>query len=200
MKFVHQLTIPKEFVLKNKVFDIYSLHKIVYSHFELTRSDDELKQSNASGIQWKVISDLPECKRILIFSDRPAIPNDGIQIQSKVVPENLLIHSAYTFDVVVNPTYKANGEKNYRACVTPEAVKDWMLRRAELWGVDINSISIETISTHKIKKQSAMKLVQAHVKGSFTVTDRAKLKDAFNKGIGRSRTYGCGLLQILPIS
>ena len=30
--------------------------------------------------------------------------------------------------------------------------------------------------------------------------DQEKFKLAFNKGIGRSRSYGCGLLQILPIS
>lgn len=200
MKYVHQLSISKDYILQNKVFDIYALHKIVYSHFEQTRSEQELKQSVSSGIQWKEIVDTPHSKRILIFSDRPAIPNEGIELVSKTIPANLLNHSTYSFDVVVNPTYKNKGEKNYTACTNHEAVTDWFMRRAALWGIEINTITIEKITTHKIKKNSPMKHVQAHVRGTLKVIDQDKFKLAFNKGIGRSRSYGCGLLQILPIS
>lgn len=40
---------------------------------------------------------------------------------------------------------------------------------------------------------------QAHVQGVLQVLDLELFTKSFTHGIGRGRSYGCGLLQIVPL-
>ena len=44
-----------------------------------------------------------------------------------------------------------------------------------------------------------MTLAQAHVSGQLQVIDRDRFQESFAQGIGRGRSFGCGLLQIVPL-
>ncbi|MNN97956.1 CRISPR associated protein [compost metagenome] len=51
----------------------------------------------------------------------------------------------------------------------------------------------------KDKQQNPVTLAQAHLQGQLSVTDREQFRNSFVQGIGRGRTFGCGLLQIAPL-
>jgi CRISPR system Cascade subunit CasE len=49
------------------------------------------------------------------------------------------------------------------------------------------------------KSENLITLQKAHIQGYLRVTDRQAFMTAFSRGVGRGRTFGCGLLQIVPI-
>ena len=50
------------------------------------------------------------------------------------------------------------------------------------------------------KDNSKVTLSQADLRGTLEVTDKDIFSESFANGIGRGRAFGCGLLQIIPVS
>src|SRR5690606_41020298 len=103
MMFIHKITIPESMIRKLNIHDEYSLHKVVYSQFPVSRTPEQMPNT-PSGIQWKELKDGFRCKNILALSDREIQPTEGIVIQSKPVPESYFSRSQYRFEITANPT------------------------------------------------------------------------------------------------
>ena len=86
-----------------------------------------------------------------------------------------------------------------------DAVAQWFRERAEAsWGFQVSAQNLQVDSIDvlqfKDKKHRPVTIAQAHVQGVLRVTDKEVFANSFAKGIGRARAYGCGLLQIVPLT
>lgn len=206
--YIHQLSVPKNTIFDRKIQGLYSLHKLIYSQFENIRTaEEELSGSKQSGFVWRNIDTKSQDYKLLVYSDRPISPTPDVEIKTRSMDDSFLQHKHYKFEVTVNPTKKVRevGEtikKNgsYRALTKEADIKAWLENRTEQWGFDFMFVQVGVVKTHHIHEHGKkLKLVTAEVSGVLTVTDPEKFKNSVINGIGRGRTFGCGLIQILPI-
>jgi len=190
--------------------DAYSLHRVVYDLFDDIRSETEKKSSIASGILYadKGYINVSENKqrKILILSNRlPNQPLHGLLSEPKKIPENFLQYDNYGFEVIINPTKRDNKTGKTVAICGSEAVTQWFIDRApKSWGfvVKPKNLQIQNISVQQFIKNDHTTVTQgkAIIKGELQVTDREQFIQSFERGIGRGRAFGFGLLQIVPLT
>lgn len=191
-----------------KITDPYSLHRVVYSLYADTRSEDEKNASKASGILYADQGGDFQHRKILLLADRePAAQIDGQygEVQSKTVSPDFLQHKRYRFKVIVNPTRRDNASRKLIPVKGREAIAEWFLERSESsWGFEASSEHLQVdnvqVMQFKDKAQRKITLSQAQIQGILKVTDRDRFIQSFRQGIGRGRAFGCGLLQIAPIT
>lgn len=196
--FLHKITIPESMIRKLNLHDEYSLHKVVYNQFPLNRTTEQMLNT-PSGIQWKELQDGFRSKNLLVLSDREIVPTEGLIIQSKAVPDKYFSRPQYKFEITTNPTTQKGNKRT--AITNKNEIIEWFKRITTDLGFSIVNVQVDLVSTSKFKKKNTLiKLVKADLSGVLSVTDHDKFKNTVSKGIGRSRTFGCGLLQITPIA
>lgn len=190
-----------------RITDPYSLHRVVYSLYEDVRSTEEKSASQASGILYADQGGDFQGRRILLLADRmPAECIDGQygQVQSRPIADSFLEHDRYRFKVIVNPTRRDSASRKLLPVKDRAAIAEWFCQRAaQSWGFQVSREHLQVdrvdVLSFKDKQQHSVTLAQAHVQGQLEVTDRAQFHNSFVRGIGRARTFGCGLLQIVPL-
>jgi CRISPR system Cascade subunit CasE len=190
-----------------RITDPYSLHRVVYSLYEDVRGADEKSASQTSGILYADQGGDFHSRRILLLADRmPSECIDGQygQVHSKPVADSFLEHDRYRFKVIVNPTRRDSASRKLLPVRGREAIADWFCERAlQSWGFHVSHEHLQVdrvdVLRFKDKHQHPVTLAQAHVQGQLEVTDRERFRSSFALGIGRARTFGCGLLQIVPL-
>lgn len=190
-----------------RITDPYSLHRVVYSLYDDVRSAEEKGGSQPSGILYADQGGDFYGRRILLLADRmPAESVDGRygKVQSKPVADSFLEHDRYGFKVIVNPTRRESASRKLVPVKGREAIGSWFCERAPLsWGFralpEYLEVTRVDVVRFKDKQQRLVTLAQAHVQGQLEVLDRALFRRSFARGIGRARTFGCGLLQIVPL-
>lgn len=190
-----------------RITDPYSLHRVVYSLYPDVRSAEEKSASQSSGILYADQGGDFHSRRILLLADRmPAECIDGQygQVQSKPIADDFLAHKRYRFKVIVNPTRRDSASRKLLPVKGREAIRDWFCERApQSWGfcVSCDHLRVDRVDILSFtdKQQHPVTLAQAHIQGQLEVTDRIRFNNSFARGIGRARTFGCGLLQIVPL-
>lgn len=189
-----------------RITDPYSLHRVIYGLYDDVRSVEEKSASQTSGILYADGGGDFHGRRILMLADRlPAECIDGQygQVQSKSVVDSFLNHDRYRFKVIVNPTRRDSATRKLLPVKGRDAIGDWFCERAlQSWGFRVSRehLQVDRIDVlhFKSKQQHPVTLAQAHVHGQLEVSDRAQFRNSFARGIGRARTFGCGLLQMVP--
>ena len=174
----------------------YGVHKAVYSLFP--RQNDQNrdflyldKGGDARG------------RQILILSKRePQVPAIG-KIAVKKVPESFLEHDRYAFEILLNPSQRDSKSRKLIAIRGQEALRTWFLAKCPSWGFAADAPTLEVRRTgvlaYKKNGQTCTHNL-AHFVGQLTVTDRPKFKQSFTEGVGRAKSFGFGLLQIIPLT
>lgn len=191
-----------------RLTDPYSLHRVVYSLFDDVRSDEQKQSSESSGIQFADLGGDSAGRTILLLSTRPAtIPASGGygEVQTRPIPAGFLEHSQYRFKLIINPCRRDNASKKLIPIKGREAIANWFIERASAsWGFVVmpKTLQIERVEVLRFheKNQRDVTLAQAHVSGVLSVTHPELFQQSFAQGIGRGRAFGCGLLQIVPIT
>ncbi len=176
-----------------KITDAYSIHRVVYGLFP-GESRDFLFADKGGDFN---------ARRILILSERtPETPQYG-EVESKRVPDNLLEHEDYGFEVTVNPTIRdSKSGKTVAICGYPNLIQ-WFIQKAPSLGFEIHAESLEVrhagVQLFDLGEGKTVTHNSATFVGKLKVTDRGKFRDSFHKGIGRAKGFGFGLFQIVPL-
>lgn len=190
-----------------RITDPYSLHRVVYSLYEDVRSSEAKNASQSSGILFADQGGDFAGRRILLLADRaPASSIDGEYgaVHSKPIPEGFLDHAQYRFNLIVNPVRRDNASRKLVPIKSREAIAQWFCERAaSSWGFQVATQHLQVdkveVLQFKDKQHNPVTLAQAHLQGQLQITDAAQFRNSFTQGIGRGRTFGCGLLQIAPL-
>ena len=140
-----------------------------------------------------------------MLSNRPpqSNPCHGV-VQSKEVPPSFLEHNRYRFEVVLNPCRRDSQSRKMIPLKTRESILEWFQSKSlDQWGFDLNPLSLDVSRVKVLRFQKSkdhlVTLGQATVQGELVVQDRSQFQKSFEQGIGKSRTFGCGLLQVVPM-
>lgn len=189
-----------------KIQDAYSIHRVVYSLFEDVRQQEEKKASIPSGIQWVDKGGDVYQRKILILSDRQpksSVNGENGEVTTKTLSERFLSYPRYRFEVIVNPTIRESASRKLRPIREREAIADWFIDRANTqWGFQVSRahLQVGSIQVLRFEAKHPVTLQQVKVTGYLHVSNQATFIKSFSHGIGRGRSFGCGLLQIVPIT
>lgn len=187
-----------------KVTDAYSLHRVVYDLFDDVRSEQQKQASVPSGILYADKGGDFNSRVILMLANRPPnlAPEFG-KVESKTISEHFLQHNRYAFEVTVNPGKRDKQSGKIVAVRGREAITGWFIERAEKsWGFKVNpdNLQIEKMAVQTFKKDGqTVTHGSTTLKGELQVTDREQFSQSFRQGIGRGRSFGFGLLQIVAL-
>lgn len=201
------LNLSRKDIGELKITDPYSIHRVVFSLFEDVRSEADKDAGVSSGILFADMGGDHQSRRVLLLSNRfPATSVEGQHgvVNSKVLGDEFLSHSAYNFSIIINPTRKSSETKKLVPIKGRDQIGAWFCERAPAsWGFLVNPESVRVnnidVLSFKSKTGQPITLAQAHIQGELQVTDPVAFRKSFTQGIGRGRAFGCGLLQIVPI-
>ena len=201
--YITQIDLTPNVVKEQKITDTYSLHRVVYDQFDLTGSCEE---GQRQAPLWTVSNGDVVKKRIILSSIEPRNVESEAVMQARSVkemPEDLLEHSDYLFKITVNPVLVRRNEKLKVIPIKDVTeIKKWFVNKCLKNGMEVNCSSLDLISKKAdIFKANNIKNVinKCVVQGQLKVIDPEKFRYAIFNGIGRSKTFGCGLMQVLPI-
>lgn len=180
----------------------YKLHKFIYSLFDDIRTEEEKQKSIPSGFLYVDKGSNFHGQKILMLSNRqPNAPTYG-EISMRKIAANFLDYPRYRFEVVINPTKRESGGGKLIPLRTRENIARWFIEKAPQWGFEVKPehLAVGDVSVKRFEKEGqTVTQAQAQILGQLTVIDKEKFVKSFQQGIGRGRSFGCGLLQIVPI-
>lgn len=111
------------------------------------------------------------------------------------------------FRLRANPTRKPTGTKNRVALIEPQARLDWLSRQGSTHGFSPAPgrmvVTAGPWQTFAVGKPSAgrnqITINFVDFEGYLVVTDRDKLMQAMQSGIGPAKGFGCGLLSLARV-
>lgn len=187
-----------------RITDPYSIHRVVYSLFDDVRSTEDY-QCKSSGFLYADLGNDLRGRRLLILSNREPREfdlQDGLKTV-KTVPEAFLKCDFYRFKTTLNPSRRNNITRKRESIVGEENILQWFTQKTEQWGfVVVGTATVEnsTVQRFKGKNNCLVTVNMATLTGVLRVTDRDLFKKAFESGLGKERAFGCGLLQLVPVS
>lgn len=190
-----------------RITDPYSLHRVVYGLYPDVRDAEVKVGHQPSGILHADQGGDFHGRRILLLADRPPAEHaeGGYgEVLSKVIPIDFLNHQRYRFKVIVNPTRRDSASRKLVPVKGRDAVAAWFAERGPTsWGfrVSLEHLQVDRIDVLRFQDKTQREITMAHayVQGQLTVTDQEQFHRSFACGIGRGRSFGCGLLQIVPL-
>ncbi|MDA8138308.1 MAG: type I-E CRISPR-associated protein Cas6/Cse3/CasE [Desulfobacteraceae bacterium] len=175
--------------------DLYGLHKAIYSLFpaEPGKSRDFLFVDK--GGDWNR-------RHILILSEREPIQPEFGEIVSKKVPDSFLQHDYYGFELALNPTRRDSNTGKIFPVRGRAQLIDWLVEKAPGHGFEVfsQSLQINHIGVVTYQKNGTIRTHNtATFVGTLKVIERAAFVESFQRGIGRAKGFGFGLLQLVPM-
>ena len=187
-----------------RITDRYSLHRVVYSLYDDVRSAEQKRRGAPSGILFDDLGGDVRARKILTVANRmPTLEHIDTPIQmtvKKVTPE-FLGHDQYRFRVRVNPVHR--GLRGAMPVLDEGDIIQWFrASAAQSWGfrlLTLQDLRGPTSVTFTAQEGHVVTLNEAVISGVLKVTNRERFQQSFQQGIGRSKTFGFGLLHLVPI-
>ncbi|WP_028241752.1 type I-E CRISPR-associated protein Cas6/Cse3/CasE [Stutzerimonas azotifigens] len=164
---------------------------------------------------------LEDERSFYVVSARPPQPDSGLfQIQCKPYAPQLEQGEWLRFDLRANPTislrqtdgrsrrhdvlmHAKHGvpveQRERLRQVLDAAGRDWLLSRAERWGMVIQEGSVlqDGYRQHRLRRKgSNIEYSSLDYQGMAQVSDPQRLRQALLEGVGHSKGFGCGLLMV----
>lgn len=167
---------------------------------------------------------LEDERSFYVVSARPPQGDSGLfQVQSKAYSPQLAVGQTLRFDLRANPTVSVRQQDGRsrrhdvlmhakrqlreashggQADALAEAGRQWLLERAEQWGVTVDAGSVLQSGYRQQRlrrKGKAIEYSTLDYSGVLHVTDPDRLQRALCSGVGHSKGFGCGLLLVRPL-
>lgn len=166
-----------------------------------------------------VFRHLEDERSFYVVSARPPVPNsDLFQVQTKPYAPLLECGEWVRFDLRANPTISVRREdgrsrrhdvlmhakrsvpsdqRDQLAQVLETAGKDWLLARAEQWGLAVREDSVLQSGYRQQRlRRKGIEYSSLDYQGMAKVIDPDRLTKALLEGVGHSKGFGCGLLLV----
>lgn len=194
--------------MARKLYDAYDWHQAVWELFPGHADDAREFLTRIDEIQGRY--------RLYIVSRWEPLPPAWWRApertwRTRTIPDSFFSHRAYAFQLRANPTRKvvkldAAGQptKNGRRepLRTREELEAWIERKARDSGFEVDLASLRITPAGRSyfrKKEASGHHAAVEYRGTLRVTDAARFREAFEKGIGPAKGFGFGLLVLAPL-
>ena len=196
--YLTQILLTPEVIYKERITDTYSLHRVVYDQFD---RDLENNTGSRAFPLWDVVYSQKQRKLIIMSASAPREATDFLKNYRSTIefPENILKQNYYNFALTVNPTKKK--DERVIPIKDRESIREWFLKVSAKNGFEVDSQYLEIEKIYAdifVKSNHKVTINKARIKGSLKVTNQELFSKAVFNGIGREKSFGCGLLQIVP--
>ena len=194
---------------RNVHYDLGNSHKL---HQRIMQGFPDHHEMDFPRRDWQILyrqEPSPHSHIILVQSqqepDWSQLPSDYlIENYSDVKPIDLSrwqlkSHQPLQFRIKVNPVKRDAKTRKLVPLYKREDHIPWFQRKAEQNGFHVNtvdSIPVPNIVGSKGKGTGQIKIFAVLLQGQLQVIDQEKFLEAVCQGIGKGRSYGCGLLSI----
>lgn len=136
---------------------------------------------------------------IYTLSDQPPVVRDGWLADTKEFAPPMQAGQKVRFKARLNPTTKDDSGK--RRALAAENLTEWLMRRLECIGAQLQTVAVEerSVAFQKARTGHDVTLGVVEVAGTLTVQDPARFLTGLREGVGRAKSFGCGLLMIRPV-
>jgi CRISPR system Cascade subunit CasE len=203
MNYLTQAVLDYEAAVRGKLRDVYDWHQLVWNAFPgrdgqprdfLTRLDRFERDRQF---------------RLLIVSPRGPVrpdlwPNGAESWQTREIKPAFFSRGTYRFQLRANPTKRDNVTRKRLPLRTTVEQTAWLHRKAAHSGFAIDEELLRLIPEgrewFRIEKRGQSGFHHAvEFEGVLTVTDENVFQAAFSKGIGSAKSFGFGLLSLVPV-
>ena len=196
-----KLVLQPSAVARLRLRDPYSIHRIVMDLYDIKRDFDERHASTPSGIQWVDNGEHIFGREILLLSamaPREIRLPDDIAFAWKELPDDFFDHQIYKFSTVINPCRIVNG-KRFGLIREPDVLA-WFSDKSEKGGFAVRSaiVSQNGYCTFR-KNDKTLSFARAKISGYLEVRDARLFSRTVERGIGKGRAFGFGLLQLAVV-
>lgn len=177
------------------IYDVEACHKFLYTSI--------FSDPYPSRILWRSVINQ---KAIYVLSDKAPIINNccdnAFSIQTKHINDSFYNYKYYAFNVRCNPI-KRYGNKE-KAVLDKEDIFLWLNNQFKKFNCSIysNKVSLDSIEAKRINlRGKCMNFIlnTCEISGVLCANDAANIKSLLQHGVGRAKTYGYGLVQLIPI-
>lgn len=221
MNYVARAILPREEVARRQFYGVYGWHKAAWALFP---NMPDAKREDL-GFLFRADEDEAELRLTVASQNKPVRPVWCLEESwlCRSLPPEYLEHKKFRFKLRVNPTRttrknpdqtqreKKNGR--HEAILKIPELREWFLCKAKQSGFRVleqrkseaNDLELDVAPPIFYSKQKLTKkgdsgtIVGVDFQGALEVTGHELFKNAFEKGIGRARSFGFGLLVIQPI-
>ena len=203
MSYLTQAFLDYEVAARLKLRDLYDWHQFVWEAFPgrdgeprdfLTRLDRRQRDQQF---------------RLLIVSPkrpvRPAAWPDGPEAwQIREVASGFLSHRHYRFQLRANPTRRDSASRKRLPLRTSEEQTAWLRRKAAQSGFVVAEEALRVIPEGRewFRVETRGQAGVHHsveFEGRLAVTDQGAFEASFARGIGSGKSFGFGLLALVPV-
>lgn len=217
MNYVARAVLPREEAAKRQFYGVYGWHKAAWDFFH---GMPKAKREEL-GFLFRADEDEIELCLTVVSKNKPVRPTwcSEDAWRCRELSSDYMKHGRYRFKLRVNPTRttrknsdqtpRNNKYGRHEAILKRTELKEWFERKTAQNGFKIiqesPNFELDIASPVFYSKQKLSKegdtgtIIGVDFKGVLEVTDRQLFIRAFEKGIGRARSFGFGLLVIQPI-
>lgn len=217
MNYLTQIFLDYQTVLLQRIHDPYDWHQRAWEAFPHLVQSDKSGDGRFRHFLTRLDPQEGGFQLLILSRTEPRRPDwcpaDPANWQIKSVPESLLQHAHYRFDLRANPTKKVTpkgedgrrrGQGKREALRTKPLLEDWMLRKASAAGfaIEPGSLRITARGLTQFSKQTAEQHGTLNIVdfgGTLRVLNRTAFEAAFANGIGSAKAFGCGLLLLQSV-
>lgn len=124
--------------------------------------------------------------------------------------DQLSVGNRYRFRLTANPSYKIKVPGKDQGKVVPhitvEQQQQWLIDRQQQYGFEIFKDALGNFEFDVVQRDwpilyhgRRIKLSRVSFEGILQITDVKRFKQALTEGIGREKSYGMGLMTVIPM-
>jgi len=190
----------------------YDLHRIIYSLFDSFEEKNMFSSvcnstpQKMGRILFSENTTTEDCQNrsVILLSPEKPMPQKNFSgtIQTKELCRSFLGYDKYNFSLLVNPTKCESLTKKRKAISGEENVKNWFIKKSDDFGISVKkeNLEVRSMPSQKIEKPDETIIHYHRVKilGTLAVSDRGSFVRTVLQGVGRGRSFGLGLMQVIP--
>ena len=216
MSWLTQCCLNYETIANLRIQDCYDWHQRVWEIFP------SRPKGNPRPFLFRVIEKNNGCELWVMCREEPTMPKWMTSDNWKVsaVGDGFPFHRRYRFDLLANPTKRDGDRDSWQGrerirtkhrrfnLTTHDEQCNWLCRKAEQHGFRLlvdpekgTSLDIELRHDFRFKRKGMRDGLHVGVryKGTIEVVNPEKFAETFREGIGSAKSFGFGLLLLVPI-
>lgn len=187
--------LDKQVLLDKHIINDYIVHQRVYDIFPY-KSDRCFQYCTK-------YSNGPRLTILLQSKEKPITPSYG-EFETKTIDDSFFNYKKYLFQCKFCPVKQIASTRKIIPLKKEEEVFEWLKAREEKFGVEFNLDSLMktgdgSISMQQKNNPSRIHIDFVEVTGVLEVIDNSLFRKTIENGIGRSKGFGLGMIQIRAI-